>query len=65
MRHIERILPNGITVQNIPLIKATKLPEKAQLQRHAGGAASMAPRPARIKMPYEAGMRLSEIAATA
>ncbi|KXB20791.1 hypothetical protein [Xylella fastidiosa] len=40
--------------KNISLIKAAKLPEKALLQRLAGGAASMAPRPARIKMPHEA-----------
>ncbi len=38
-----------------------KLPGKALLQRLAGGAALMAPRPARIKMPHEAGWRYQKM----
>ncbi|MFG1448936.1 hypothetical protein [Xylella fastidiosa] len=51
----------GFLYKNISLIKAAKLPEKALLQRLAGGAALMAPRPARIKMPHEEGWRYQKM----
>nr|OMJ98397.1 hypothetical protein XYFPCFBP8417_10505 [Xylella fastidiosa subsp. multiplex] len=45
----ERVSFIGIAAQNVSLIKVDKVPVEALLQRHAGGAAIMAPRPVGIR----------------